>query len=60
MLIKQILIEQVPSIRIKMSFQFSMSINYTQSVPFKLNPVLMSDSSDTEIWNFKLREMVRN
>ncbi|KAL7026549.1 hypothetical protein ACKWTF_005067 [Chironomus riparius] len=37
--------------------QFSMSVNYTQSVPFKLNPVLMSDSSDTEIWNFKLREM---
>lgn len=38
--------------------QYSLQIaNYTQSVPFKLNPALCSNGSDTEFFEFKLREI---
>lgn len=40
--------------------QYSVQIaNYTQNVPFKLNPVLCSNGSDTEIFEFKLREITQ-
>ena len=40
--------------------QFSMTANYTNAVPFKLNPSLVSSNNDSEVWNFKIREMVRS
>lgn len=40
-----------------MSRQFSIQVyNYTQNVPFKLNPVLTSDNS-ADAFEFKLREI---
>ncbi|KAG5683840.1 hypothetical protein PVAND_013103 [Polypedilum vanderplanki] len=37
--------------------QFSLTVNYTASVPFKLNPSLLQNDNESEVWNFKLREM---
>ena len=33
--------------------------NYTQNVPFKLNPILSTNGSDTEFFEYKLREITQ-
>lgn len=40
--------------------QYSLQIaNYTQNVPFKLNPILSSNGSDNEMFEYKLREITQ-
>lgn len=40
--------------------QYSLQVvNYTQNVPFKLNPVLSSNGSETEFLEYKLREITQ-
>lgn len=40
--------------------QYSLQIaNYTQNVPFKLNPILSSNGSDHEMFEYKLREITQ-
>lgn len=40
--------------------QYSLQIaNYTQHVPFKLNPILTSNGSDSEFFEYKLREITQ-
>lgn len=49
----------VPSPSHQFNRQYSLQIaNYTQNVPFKLNPVLTSNSSD-DFFEYKLREITQ-